>query len=694
MVLIRDGRRFETAMARIVGSFKLVEAAAALGVLLAGTALVFGLFVRELGEIRARAGDDAARALGDFGAEAAALFRPAVDLVDEIDRATLMRLPISEAQRSFFTLAQGPVQRISQLNSAYIGFPDGSFWQHREVIPDFLQGRELPGVIAARGYRRTVVPSAAGPSIVWSFYSSLAKDWVDVPEPGGTYDPRTRPWYATAMAADGGVWTDLYVTASSADLAVSYTQTLRRDDGTLWGVAAIDILSTPLKATLGRWHKANLPAGSTLMAIDTSGNVVARLGEDAPSATETELVARVRENRLAAGNFQIAGQPQVVAFAQLSRTVGLPIVVAAAIPLDALTTRAITGLKFNGAAFGGFLLVLGAILFYALRMRAVSRDIGTMERSTRRIADGELDIDIGGTTRRDAIGGLSRSIEVLRQAAKAERAARSQERVLAARLSAMAADVVRSTAAIRAAASDIANGAADLSARTERQGATVREAMITMFDISAGVRANAEGSQKARTLAEGALARAEMGGKAVASVSGAMGSIQDSSKRIADIVLVMEEIAFQTKLLALNAAVEAARAGETGKGFAVVAQEVRALADRSRQAAHQIRDMIALGTREVGQGVKLTAAAGESLGAILESVRDVAAIAPEIATSSTAQARAIVGIDKAFVELDAATGANATLVERSAAAAAALADQAGRLADAVAEFAKPPAARR
>jgi|GEM_PF-4155889 len=680
-------------MTRNVGTFRLSEIVAAVGVLLAGTALVFGLFARELGEIRARAGDEATRTLGDFGAEAAALFRPAVDLAEEIERAALMRLPDSEAERSFLALAQGPVQRVSQLNSAYVGFPDGRFWQHREVVPDFLQGREMPGAVAARGYRRTVVQPPAGPGIVWSYYSQLAKDWVEVPEPGGAYDPRTRPWYATALAAESGVWTELYRTASSPDLAVSYTRKLRRDDGTLWGVVAIDLLSTPLKATLANWHAANLPRGSTLMAIDRSGNIVARLTDDAPNATETELVARVRDSRLTAGNFEIAGQAQVVAFAQLADTLGLPVTVAAAIPLEALTARAIAGLKFNGAAFGAFLLVLGAILFYALRMRSVARDIGTMERSTRRIADGELEIDIGGTARRDAIGGLSRSIEVLRQAAVAERAARAQERLLAERLSAMAADVARGAAAIRAAASEIARGAADLSARTERQGATVRDAMLTMFDISAGVRANAEGSQKARTLAEGALERAEVGGKAVASVSGAMGGIQTSSKKIADIVLVMEEIAFQTKLLALNAAVEAARAGETGKGFAVVAQEVRALADRSRQAAQQIRDMIALGTREVGQGVKLAAAAGQSLGEILESVRDVAAIAPEIATSSAAQARAIVGIDKALVDLDAATGANATLVERSAAAAAALADQAGRLADAVAEFAAPPPAR-
>ena len=162
--------------------------------------------------------------------------------------------------------------------------------------------------------------------------------------------------------------------------------------------------------------------------------------------------------------------------------------------------------------------------------------------------------------------------------------------------------------------------------------------------------------------------------------------IETSSSRIAEIIQVMEEVSFQTKLLALNAAVEAARAGESGKGFAVVAQEVRSLADRSRQASQQIRRLIAESSREVGDGVALADAAGAALTKIIEIVRQVAKIAPEIAAGSREQAVSIAEVVEAIGELDSATQQNAALVEESSAAAASLADQAGQLVTVVARF--------
>jgi methyl-accepting chemotaxis protein len=205
---------------------------------------------------------------------------------------------------------------------------------------------------------------------------------------------------------------------------------------------------------------------------------------------------------------------------------------------------------------------------------------------------------------------------------------------------------------------------------------------------------NAQNSEKSRQLAAEALASAEDGGKAVSSVVTAMSAIESSSSKINAIIQVMEEISFQTKLLALNAAVEAARAGETGKGFAVVAQEVRSLADRSRQASQQIRDLIGESSREVGQGVKLSGEAGEALASIIDTVRRVAEIAPEIAAGSREQARSITEINRALNDLDAATQQNAALVEESSAAAASLADQAGQLVTVVSAFHAGSAAAR
>jgi methyl-accepting chemotaxis protein len=333
-------------------------------------------------------------------------------------------------------------------------------------------------------------------------------------------------------------------------------------------------------------------------------------------------------------------------------------------------------------------LVGGGVLAFAIG-RGIGRDIRGMEAMTRSLADGNLDIDVAGTARRDEIGGLSRSIEVLRRNAREQRALQAKERALAARLKETARDVTQAAQAIRASANEIAQGSDDLAKRTERQAAAFQETAATLAEISATVSANAERSVRASALAGEALARAESGDQAVATVAGSMSGIADSATRIAAIIAVMEEISFQTKLLALNAAVEAARAGESGKGFAVVAQEVRALADRSRQASQQIRDLIAASGREVAQGVKLTGAAGLALAKIIDIVRQVAEIAPEIAAGSREQAASLGEINTALADLDRATQENAALVEQSSASAAALLDHADDLVDVTANFRDP-----
>ena len=328
------------------------------------------------------------------------------------------------------------------------------------------------------------------------------------------------------------------------------------------------------------------------------------------------------------------------------------------------------------------------ILFVAMLrgVRIVSRDITVAEKVTARIAEGDLDMDVPGTGRQDEIGGLARAVDVLRQNSIKQREMQENERELMERMADTAKRVADSVQAIRAASSEISQGSSDLAARTERQASALQETVATMAEISATVSMNAQNSEQSRKLAADALASAEDGGKAVASVVTAMSGIESSSSRIAEIIQVMEEISFQTKLLALNAAVEAARAGESGKGFAVVAQEVRSLADRSRQASQQIRDLIAVSSREVGQGVKLSGEAGEALTSIIDTVRRVAEIAPEIAAGSREQARSITEINKALNDLDAATQQNAALVEESSAAAASLADQSAQLVNVVADF--------
>jgi methyl-accepting chemotaxis protein len=337
----------------------------------------------------------------------------------------------------------------------------------------------------------------------------------------------------------------------------------------------------------------------------------------------------------------------------------------------------------SGATAVPAILIMLAMLLGVLR---VSRDIGVAEKTTSRIAAGELDDPVMGTERGDEIGGLMRAVEVLRGNSIEQRKLQAKETETLLRMWRTATEVKESVGAIRAAASEISQGSADLATRTERQASALQETVATMGEIAATVSTNAQNSELARNLAADALARAETGGQAMTSVTGAMSGIETSSARIGAIIQVMEEISFQTKLLALNAAVEAARAGESGRGFAVVAQEVRSLADRSRQASQQIRDLIGESSREVAQGVQLAGAAGEALASIIEIVRKVAEIAPEIAAGSREQSRSIAEINKALSDLDAATQQNAALVEESSASAASLADQATHLVEVVASF--------
>jgi methyl-accepting chemotaxis protein len=333
--------------------------------------------------------------------------------------------------------------------------------------------------------------------------------------------------------------------------------------------------------------------------------------------------------------------------------------------------------------WGVLIIVLGLSGLSTTAMFLIYRDIArgivAMSKTTRAIADGDLDVVVPGADRGDELAAMGQAVGILRENAREQRRLQENERALSARLQSTAGQVVGAVDSIRAAASEISQGSHDLSIRTERQAASLQETVTVMGEIAATVQTNATNSESARKLAIGALDNAEAGAKAMGEVSSAIGGIEASSSRISEIIQVMEEIAFQTKLLALNAAVEAARAGESGKGFAVVAQEVRSLADRSRQASLQIRDLISDSTRQVAVGVNLSNGAREALGRILATVRSVAEIMPEIAAASTEQARSIVEVKRALADLDTATQQNAALVEESSASAGALSDQSNQL---------------
>ena len=243
---------------------------------------------------------------------------------------------------------------------------------------------------------------------------------------------------------------------------------------------------------------------------------------------------------------------------------------------------------------------------------------------------------------------------------------------------------------VSVAAQEIATGNADLSSRTEQTASNLQQAASSMAQLTTTVNQTAESARTANQLASSASEVAARGGQVVAQVVSTMDEINTSSKKIADIIGTIDGIAFQTNILALNAAVEAARAGEQGRGFAVVASEVRSLAQRSAEAAREIKTLIGASVERVESGSRLVQDAGNTMGEIVASVQRVTDIIGEISAAAGEQSAGIGQINMSVTQLDQMTQQNAALVEESAAAAESLKEQSHQLAQAVNSFRTGP----
>jgi methyl-accepting chemotaxis protein len=314
------------------------------------------------------------------------------------------------------------------------------------------------------------------------------------------------------------------------------------------------------------------------------------------------------------------------------------------------------------------LLVATAAGAYGI-IRSIRLPVDEAVKLAGRIAQGDLTVTTTNTTRRDEFGTLMRSLQAM-----------------TANLGTLVTQVRASTDSIGTASTQIASGTQDLSSRTEHQASNLQQTASSMEELSATVRNSADSARQANQLASSAAEVAQRGGAVVSQVVATMDEITGSSKKIGDIIGVIDGIAFQTNILALNAAVEAARAGEQGRGFAVVAAEVRSLAQRSAEAAKEIKTLIGASVDRVEAGSKLVADAGQTMTEIVGSVQRVSDIIGEITAASTEQSDGIGQVNGAVNELDRMTQQNAALVEQSAAAAMSLQDQATRLADVVRTF--------
>jgi methyl-accepting chemotaxis protein len=246
--------------------------------------------------------------------------------------------------------------------------------------------------------------------------------------------------------------------------------------------------------------------------------------------------------------------------------------------------------------------------------------------------------------------------------------------------------IAHNTQGIRTGAGEISQAADDLSRRTEQQAASLEQTAAALDEITATVRRTAEGANQAQAVVSTAKGDAERSGQVVRDAVGAMGKIEQSAKEISQIISVIDEIAFQTNLLALNAGVEAARAGDAGRGFAVVASEVRALAQRSAEAAKEIKALISASARQVDSGVDLVGQTGEALQRIVAQIAEINGVVTEISASAHEQSTGLHQVNSAVNQMDQVTQQNAAMVEQSTAASHALARESEELARLISRF--------
>ena len=312
-------------------------------------------------------------------------------------------------------------------------------------------------------------------------------------------------------------------------------------------------------------------------------------------------------------------------------------------------------------------VALGVLVAVSIT-RSITRPVREAVDVAGGIAHGDLTRRIEAH-RRDELGDLLRTLDEMQQS-----------------LLNVVGQIRQSSDSIQSASREVAMGNQDLSARTEQAASNLEETASSMEELTSTVRQTADAARQANQLASSAAEVAQRGGSVVGQVVTTMDEINHSSQKISDIISVIDGIAFQTNILALNAAVEAARAGEQGRGFAVVAGEVRTLAQRSAQAAKEIKELINTSVEKVQSGSRLVQDAGTTMREIVESVQRVSDIIGEITAAAGEQSDGIAQVNTAVNQLDQMTQQNAALVEQSAAAAESLKDQAVRLSQAIAVF--------
>ena len=516
---------------------------------------------------------------------------------------------------------------------------------------------------------RAALGQAAGAGDFRTVYMAYDADkrFVQVPAqklPEG-YDPTSRPWYKAAVANGKALVTEPYKDAAFGDMTVTFALPVKAD-GKLVGVIGADkSLAEVIKMVGGVKPSEN----SYAFILDRQGRVLVHpngelaLKSLAEAQPGMAAVAAAADKSIVDAN---DGTRDV-----LVRTETIPGTDwRLAVAYDKSAAMAGLGTLVGSIAVAALAVVVVAGLILTSLLRRWFEPLRKVRNAMVAVAGGGGDLTAHiAVTHNDEVGQIARAFNDFTDS-----------------LRGIIHEVKQASSEVKTAAHEIATGNADLSARTESQASAIQQSASSIQQLHSSTVSNADSAREANRIAQEAATLAAEGGDKVHEVVETMGGITASSKRIGEIIGVIDSIAFQTNILALNAAVEAARAGEQGRGFAVVAAEVRTLAQRSGEAARDIRALIQKSTQDVETGAARVDDAGRTISQVVESVRSVSSLMARIVEATQQQTGGIGEVNNAVNQIDQMTSQNAALVEEASAAATSLSDQSSRLVEAVGRF--------
>ena len=494
------------------------------------------------------------------------------------------------------------------------------------------------------------------------------------------YDPRQRAWYKGALAAGGRAMSEPYIGASTGKLLITFSDlvgTSSQPQAVVAGDVMLESVVESIAAIRPTPHShAFLLSGSGKIIVHPDSKLVMQPLSALHPQLSVQDLAQTTQHK--AQSWSLQGRDALLLARPIAGTDWQLVV---AMDAQEIMAPLYASLYTSAGVVVGVALLAAAILFVALRHTLTRLDAVRQAIAAAGAGDFRVRLAIEG---RD---------ELTDMALAYNRFADSIAGALQ--------HMQQASSAVELAATEIAAGNQDLSGRTETQASALEHTVGSVEKLTHSVQMTAEHTEQAHTLAHSASQVAHEGGTVVTGVVQMMDGIAQSSRQISEIIGVIDSIAFQTNILALNAAVEAARAGEQGKGFAVVAGEVRALAQRSGEAAREIRALIAHSVSQVDNGHTLVQRAGQTMQDVVASIERVTTLMADIRQGAQAQRTEIGQINEAIVHMESNTQQNTALVEEAAAAAGSLREQATALAQIVSTFtlsddiaaARPPVAR-